>query len=122
MLIEHEILPSIENLRVSVNQVAQQTEFTDSKLSTIEKHLPSLIEELLEMYFEKKIVSLQQTFVTQTKMKEDLAYKLDTIVFKDFERLYILADNTKETGFIVNERLTRLERGMAKYPTRTEML
>ena len=58
MLIEHEILPSIENLRVSVNQVAQQTEFTDSKLSTIEKHLPSLIEELLEMYFEKKIVLL----------------------------------------------------------------
>jgi hypothetical protein len=74
------------------------------------------------MYFEKKIVSLQQTFVTQAKMKEDLGYKLDTIVFKDFERLYILADNTKETGFIVNERLTRLERGMAKYPTRTEML
>ena len=59
--------------------------------------------------------------MTQSKFKEDLSLKLDTIVFKDFERLYILADNTKETGFIVNERLTRLERGMAKYPTRNEM-
>ena len=44
------------------------------------------------------------------------------VVFKDFERLQILADNTKETGFVVNDRLTRLERGMAKYPTRNEML
>jgi len=46
---------------------------------------------------------------------------LDTIVFKDFERRYILADNTKETGFVIDDRLTRLERGMAAYPTRNEM-
>jgi hypothetical protein len=115
-------MPTLENLRVSINQVAQRAEFADSKLTTIEKHLPTLIEELLEMYFEKKIVNLQETFVSQKSLKEQLALKLDTIVFKDFERLAILADNTKETGFIVNDRLIRLERGMAKYPTRIEML
>ena len=73
------------------------------------------------MYFDKKIKLLQETFVTQIALKEELAYKLNTIVFKDFERLSILADNTKETGFVVNDRLTRLERGMSKYPTRVEM-
>ena len=73
------------------------------------------------MYFKKKIAEMQETFATQSKLKEELALKLDVIVFKDFERLYILADNTKETGFVVNDRLTRLERGMAKYPTRSEM-
>lgn len=51
-------MPTLDNLRVSLNQVAQKSEFAESKLTTIEKHLPTLIEELLEMYFDKKITLL----------------------------------------------------------------
>ena len=46
-----------------------------------------MIEELLEMYFEKKIVALSNKFVTKETLKEELNLKLDTIVFKDFERI-----------------------------------
>lgn len=41
------VVPDLDRLRIQVNQLATRTDFTESKLTTIEKHMPSIIEELL---------------------------------------------------------------------------
>ena len=60
---------------------------------TIEKHLPTMIQEILEYYFDKKVSDLLGRFVTKEDFKETLSYKLDYSVFRDYEKL-ISSDRT----------------------------
>ena len=96
-------------------------DYTESKITTIEKHLPTIIEELIGFAIEKKINEKLLPFVNRTELKAELSEKMPLAMFKDFEKRLILADNTKETQFVVNERLHKLERQISICPTRVEI-
>ena len=57
-----------------------------SKVLTIEKNLPVMIQEILEYYYEKKVGGLLQNFVTKDDLKERLSIKLDYNVFRDYTK------------------------------------
>jgi hypothetical protein len=62
-------------------------------LHAIEKYLPSMIEEILDLYFESRISATQKNFVTKTELDEKLLHKLERVVYDDYVRRQINADN-----------------------------
>lgn len=62
-------------------------------MHAIEKHLPSMIEEILDFYFENRISATQKDFVRKSELAEQLSHKLDAVVFKDYETRQINKDN-----------------------------
>ena len=57
-----------------------------TKLLTVEKHLPTIVQEILEYYFEKKMSDLQNSIVDQKTFKEAMLGKLDANVFRTYEK------------------------------------
>ena len=49
------LMPDLEIFRIQCNQLTTRIEYTEQKLNTIEKHLPVIIEELLNYSLEAKI-------------------------------------------------------------------
>ena len=45
----------MEDQRLTVNATADRVDFLQTKILTIEKHLPTMIQEILEYYFDKKM-------------------------------------------------------------------
>ena len=62
---------------------------------TIEKHLPVMIQEILEYYFEKKVSHLLSTLVSKDEFKSSLSLKLDYSIFRDYEKM-VAADRSQE--------------------------
>ncbi len=85
----------MEKQRLVVNETSDKVDFLQSKLLTIEKHLPVMIQEILEYYFEKKIDDLMSKLVTKDEFKERLSVKLDYAVFRDYEKM-VSMDRTQE--------------------------
>lgn len=54
-------------------------------------------------------------------LRAEMEQKMPLAMFNDYARRQQLADNTKETKFLVNERLHKLERGLAQCPLRVEV-
>ena len=40
---------------MTVNETADKVDFLQTKILTIEKHLPTIVQEILEYYFDKKM-------------------------------------------------------------------
>lgn len=76
-----------------VNESTDKVDFLQSKLLTIEKHLPVMIQEILEYYFDKKISEHLSNMVTKDEFKDRLSVKLDNAVFRDYEKM-IASDRT----------------------------
>ena len=57
-----------------------------TKLLTVEKHLPTIVQEILEYYFDKKMSDLQATLVDQKTFKEAMLGKLDINIFRAYEK------------------------------------
>lgn len=76
----------------------------------IEKHLPMMIQETLDCYFDKKVSDLLSSIVTREEFKESLTLKLDYCVFRDYEKM-IASDRTQELkNFEYEEKIFNLER------------
>ena len=43
---------------MTVNETADKVDFLQTKILTIEKHLPTIVQEILENYFDKKMSDL----------------------------------------------------------------
>ena len=71
------MLNQVEKQRLVVNETSDKVDFLQSKLLTIEKHLPVMIQEILEFYFEKKVSDMLSKFVTKDTFKDALSVKLD---------------------------------------------
>ena len=63
-LLEDQVLQQVEKQRLVVNETSDKVDFLQSKLLTIERHLPVMIQEILEYYFEKKVGDLLSKLVT----------------------------------------------------------
>ena len=61
-----------------VNETADKVDFLQSKVLTIEKHLPVMIQEILEYYYDKKMSNFMATLVTKDEFKEKLSVKLNS--------------------------------------------
>ena len=87
---------------------------------TIEKHMPVMIQEILEYYFDKKINEHLSNMVTRDEFKERLSIKLDNSVFRDYEKM-IASDRTQELkNFKYEEKLYKLEMQFLNYVTKEE--
>ena len=79
-----------------------------------------MIQELLDYYFENRVAASQAKFITMDQMKEELTYKLDKSLFDDHVRRQIVGDATAENRFIVNDRLSKIERNNLNFVTKEE--
>ena len=95
-------------------------DFLQTKILTIEKHLPTIVQEILEYYFDKKMNELQSNLVDQKTFKEALQNKLDINIFKAYEKQQALDRKREERGFEIDERLHRLEVTIPKLVTKEE--
>ena len=50
-------------------------------MKTIEKHLPTMIQEILEYYFDKKVIEHSENLVTQDVFKKAMMTKVDNGIF-----------------------------------------
>ena len=94
-LMEDQVLHQLEKQRIVVNEASDKVDFVQSKVVTIEKHLPIMIQEILEYYFDKKVSNLLSTVVTKEEFKEKMSVKLDYQVFRDYEKM-VASDRTQE--------------------------
>ena len=54
-----------------------------------------MIQDILEFYFEKKVTDLMAKFVVKEDFKRELSYKLDSSIFRDYEKV-IATDRSQE--------------------------
>ena len=94
-LIEDQVLTTLDKQRIIVNENTDKTDAVQQKMFTIESHLPVMIQEILEYYFDKKLSDLLATLVTREEFKEGLGRKLDYCIFRDYEKM-ISTDRTQE--------------------------
>ena len=77
----------MEKQRLVVNETSDKVDFLQSKLLTIEKHLPVMIQEILEYYFEKKIDDLMSKLVTKDEFKEQNITNTSSIDMNDLNKI-----------------------------------
>ena len=92
---DEQVVKQIERQRLVVNETSEKCDFLQSKVLTIEKHLPVMIQEILEYYYDKKMSLLMASLVTKDEFKEKLSVKLDFSVFNDYTEKLLL-DRTQE--------------------------
>jgi hypothetical protein len=86
---DDQVIFQIEKQRLTLNEATNKVDFLQSKLMTIEKHLPMMIQEILEFYFDKKLTESLNNTVTKQDLHEALSCKLDTTVFDNFEKRFL---------------------------------
>ena len=52
-----------------------------------------MVQEILELYFDKKVNNLLSKMVTKTEFSKALSVKLDNSIFRDYEKM-IASDRT----------------------------
>ena len=105
-----------------VTQMAKQNQektiHLETKLMTIERHLPIMIQEILEFYFEKRVSSTVGNMVTKEEMKEALSLKMNYDDFALF-RKRLDQDRTQEyKNFEFEEKIHKLDRQLLQYVTK----
>ena len=115
------MLTSLEKQRLVVNETSDKVDYLQSKVITIEKHLPVMIQEILEFYFDKKVNDLLARLVTKDDFKQALSVKLDYKIFRDHEKM-VSSDRTQENkNMQYEEKLFELERTFQQYPTKDDL-
>ena len=108
-------MPQLNKQRLVVNDASDKADYFQSKLNMIEKHLPMMIQETLDCYFDKKVSELLSSIVTREEFKESLTLKLDYCIFRDYEKM-IASDRTQELkNFEYEEKIFNLERSLNDY-------
>ena len=120
-MMEDTVLTSLEKQRLVVNETSDKVDYLQSKVITIEKHLPVMIQEILEFYFDKKVNDLLARLVTKDDFKQALSVKLDYKIFRDHEKM-VSSDRTQENkNMQYEEKLFELERTFQQYPTKDDL-
>ena len=83
-LLENEVLPDIEKLKCDLKQTNLRFDYNESKLTQFEAHMPLMIQEIFDYYFDKRAAESKENFVTHDQLKRSLSFKLDTVRFTDF--------------------------------------
>ena len=94
---------------MTVNETADKVDFLQTKILTIEKHMPTMIQEILEYYFDKKMSDFQADIVDMKTFKEVIKHKLDVNIFRAFEKHIATDRSQEEQNFIIDGRLHSLE-------------
>ena len=76
-----------------MNESSDKVDDVQTKLITIEKNLPMMIQEILDSYFDKKVSDLLSTIVTREEFRDAQKLKLDYCIFRDYEKM-IASDRT----------------------------
>lgn len=111
----------MERQRLVVNETTDKVDFLQSKLLTIEKHLPVMIQEILEYYFEKKVSDVLASMVTKEQFREALSVKLDYSIFRDYEKMVGMDRSQEQKNFTYEEKLHELERKFRDYVTKEDL-
>lgn len=114
------MLGQVEKQRLTTNETADKVDFLQTKLLTVEKHLPTIVQEILEYYFDKKMSDLQATLVDQKTFKEAMHGKLDINIFRAYEKQVAADRSREERNFVIDERLHNLERALPTFVTKEE--
>jgi hypothetical protein len=69
-----------------------------------------MIQEILDYYFDNRVAASVAHFVTKSDLEKYSTPKLDRVVFDDYVRRQIAADNRDQFQFQTHERLHKLER------------
>ena len=120
-MMEDTVLTQLEKQRLVVNETSDKVDYLQSKMLTIEKNLPVMIQEILEFYFDKKVNDLLGRLVTKDDFQKALSVKLDQKIFRDYEKM-IASDRTQEQkNFNYEEKLFELERTFNNYTTKEDL-
>lgn len=64
------MLTSMEKQRLVVNENSDKVDYITQKINTIEGHLPVMVQEILEFYFDKRVNDLMSSFVTRDEFSK----------------------------------------------------
>ena len=92
-MLEDQVLTTMEKQRLIVNETSDKVDYLQQKVLTNENHLPMMVQEILELYFDKKVNNLLSKMVTKTEFSKALSVKLDNSIFRDYEKM-IASDRT----------------------------
>ena len=82
-------MPKIEYFDFHLEQLQTRIQASEQKLTTIEKHLPTMIEEMLRLCLESAVAQKTEPFVTKEEVSKLLEEKMPWTHFRDFERRMI---------------------------------
>ena len=109
-MLEDTVLTSMEKQRLVVNETSDKVDYLQHKVLTIENHLPIMVQEILDIYFDKKVNDLLGKMVTRSEFSKALSVKLDNSIFRDYEKM-IASDRSQELkNFQYEEALFNLDR------------
>ena len=66
-MLEDQVLTTMEKQRLIVNETSDKVDYLQQKVLTNENHLPMMVQEILELYFDKKVNNLLSKMVTKTE-------------------------------------------------------
>ena len=114
---KRDVLDPIESLSLLSNQTADKVEFLAAKVKNIEKHLPAMIQEILEYYFERKLEEMRMSLVDKKMFREALLTKTDQNLFQALEKR-VMCDRTNTEKFhAIDTKLYSIDRSLMQCVT-----
>ena len=108
-LLENDVLPDIEKLKSDLKQTNLRFDYNESKLTQFEAHMPLMIQEIFDYYFDKRAAESKENFVTHDQLKRSLSFKLDTVRFTDFLERHTAEQTFKDPIPPIKEQLHNIE-------------
>jgi hypothetical protein len=81
---ERKVMDPLTSLTILQKQTSDKVNTIMKKLETIEKHLPTMIQEILDYYFSRKIEEVKSTYIDKQTFRMELLKKTDNNVFMNF--------------------------------------
>ena len=82
--LSQKIEPGLDTFKSYQQTSAQRLDMLESKLSTIEKHIPLMIEQIVHMGVDKRITEKLQNYAQSSDVSALLKDKLSAAIFYDF--------------------------------------
>ena len=78
--------PKIDGLDLDVRSLKEDVRYNRGHLENIEKNLPTMIREIIELYIEQRVRPKMDEFATKAELTEKLQPKMDYDLFRAYQR------------------------------------
>ena len=105
---EHKI--EIDELQIKVRELTENHGLTKSKVTSLEENMPAMIREMVNYYFDQRVESRLDSFVTADVLKEKLKVKMDYALFCNYQKKRQEMEAIDNKDFQLAEKFHNMQR------------
>ena len=100
----------IDELQLKMREINDMHSLTKSKMGNLEENMTNAIREMVSYYFDQRVESRLEKFVTADELKEKLKVKMDNAVFFDYKKKRLEMESLDNKDFKLEEKFHKMQR------------